>query len=495
MKRIFTAALATEINTFSPLPVDLQSFEDQLLARPGEHPDRPTTVTGPLHVLRQQAAERGWQVIEGTCASAPPGGPVNRGTYEFLRDEILGQLKAAMPVDAVVIGLHGAMVAHGYDDCEGDILQRIRAQVAPDVVIAAEFDPHCHWTKEMTAALDIAVLYKEFPHVDSLERAHELIDLVGRTLDGEITPKLAVFDCRMIDVLPTSQEPMKSFLAKMRRIEADDAKILNISIAHGFRAADVSEMGTKVIVTVDGDHAYGHVLARELAKELFANHGKSMPPLVTPTEAIAKAVASTNRPVVLVDTWGNPGGGVPGDNTVLLKAMLAAGVSDAAFATIWDPIAVRICHAAGEGARLPLRFGGKSCAGIGEPVDAEVTVKRIAENATQSFVDAIVSLGPSAVIEVGGIEVILNTHRTQTFEPDIYTNLGIPATERKILALKSTNHFYKGFAAISDEIIYVECEGIYPSDYHKAGYKRVRRPLLPLDPITWEDVELCQTFS
>ncbi|MEO1018531.1 MAG: MlrC C-terminal domain-containing protein, partial [Pseudomonadota bacterium] len=126
---------------------------------------------------------------------------------------------------------------------------------------------------------------------------------------------------------------------------------------------------------------------------------------------------------------------------------------------------------------------------------AEVRVKKVAKEATQTFVDAVVSLGASAVIEVDGIEVILNTFRTQTFEPTIYTNLSIPATERKILALKSTNHFYRGFAAISDEIIYVECEGVYPSDYHKAGYRRVRRPLLPLDPITWADVEKNQLFS
>ncbi|MEO1019802.1 MAG: M81 family metallopeptidase, partial [Pseudomonadota bacterium] len=354
MRRIFTAALATEINTFAPLPVDLQSFEDQLLARPGEHPDRPTTVTGPLYVLRQTAKERSWEIIEGTAASAPPGGPVNRQTYEFLRDEILGQLKAALPLDAVVLGLHGAMVAHGYDDCEGDLLQRARAIVGPDVLIAAEFDPHCHWTREMTEALDIAVLYKEFPHVDSLERAQELVTLVERTLKGEIKPELAVYDCRMIDVLPTSREPMKGFLAKMFEVERDDPKILNVSVAHGFRAADVPEMGTKVVVTVDGDHAHGHDLAKNLARELFGNHGKSMPPLLTPEAAIAQAMRSSNRPVVLVDTWGNPGGGVPGDNTVLLKAMLQAGVEDAAFATIWDPIAVRICHAAGEGATLQL---------------------------------------------------------------------------------------------------------------------------------------------
>jgi microcystin degradation protein MlrC len=158
-------------------------------------------------------------------------------------------------------------------------------------------------------------------------------------------------------------------------------------------------------------------------------------------------------------------------------------------------MAVRVCHAAGEGARLTLRFGGKSCAGIGDPIDAKVVVRTVQDNATQTFVDSVVSLGPSAVIQVGGIEVILNSFWTQPFEPTIFTNLGIPATERDILVVKSTNHFYKGFAAISDDILYVECPGVYPSDYKKTPYRKVRRPLRPLDDITWADVERNQTFA
>jgi microcystin degradation protein MlrC len=495
MARIFTAALATEINTFSPLPVDLEGFREQLLARPGEHPDRPTVVTGPLIAARRHAAEYGWEIIEGTSASAQPGGPVNRATYETLRDEILAQLQAALPLDAVILGLHGAMVAHGYDDCEGDLLQRARHIAGPDVLIAAEFDPHCHFTREMAEALDITVFYKEFPHVDFYQRAEELVALVQRTLNSEIDPVIATYDCRMIDVLPTSREPMKSFVDRIRRIEREDSRILSISIVHGFRAADVPEMGSKVIVVADGDHSYGHALAKQLARELFDNWGKTFPVLLSPEQAIAQARSCPRRPVVLADVWSNPGGGVPGDNTVMLKALLDAGVDNTALATIWDPIAVRICHAAGVGAKIQLRFGGKSCAGIGDPVDAEVEVKTLQDNATQTFVDSVVSLGPSAVIQVDGIEVILNTHRTQVFEPTIFTNLGIPATERQILVVKSTNHFYQGFAAISGDILYVETPGVYPSDYHATVYHKVRRPLRPLDDIGWEEVERHQGFA
>ena len=331
--------------------------------------------------------------------------------------------------------------------------------------------------------------------MDFYARAEELIAFVDHTLRGEIQPRLATYDCRMIDVLPTSHEPMKGFVERIRRIEREDPKVLSVSVVHGFRAADVPEMGTKVVVVADGDHAHGHAIAKELARELFENRGRTMPPLLGPEEAIATARACPRRPVVLADVWGNPGGGVPGDNTHLLKVLLAAGVENAALATIWDPMAVRICRAAGEGARLQLRFGGKSCAGIGDPIDAEVAVLKIEENATQTRREAVVSLGPSAVIQVAGVEVILNTYRTQAFEPTIFTNLGIPAAERDILVVKSTNHFYAGFRAISEDIHYVECPGVYPSDYHATDYRKVRRPLWPLDDIAFDQVERHQTFA
>ena len=150
--RIFTAALATETNTFSPICIDRRAFEASLYAPPGEHPETPTLCTAPITVGRRVCAEKGWDLIEGTATWADPAGLVNRETYEGLRDEILGQLRAAMPVDAVVLGLHGAMVADGYEDPEGDLLTRVRAIVGPDILVCAELDPHSHLTAKRAAA-------------------------------------------------------------------------------------------------------------------------------------------------------------------------------------------------------------------------------------------------------------------------------------------------------------------------------------------------------
>ena len=164
---------------------------------------------------------------------------------------------------------------------------------------------------------------------------------------------------------------------------------------------------------------------------------------------------------------------------VVLEAM-ALGLTDAAFGTIWDPMAVRLCHAAGEGARLALRFGGKTSSVAGDPVDAEVLVKRVQKDAVQSFGTSVVPLGDCAVIEVQGIEVVLNSNRAQAFSPDLFSNLGIDTAARKILVVKSTNHFHGAFAPIAAEILYAAVDGPYPNDPRKNAYTRLTRPLWPI---------------
>src|SRR6201991_4800111 len=144
--RIFAASLATETNSFSPVPTSRQTYESTLCFPAGQHPDRGTLCTGPLYAARRRAKQEGFELIEGSCFWAEPSAPTTKAGYESMRDEILAQLRAAMPVDGVLLGLHGAMVAHGYDDVEGDILERVRAIVGPDCVIGVELDPHCHMT-------------------------------------------------------------------------------------------------------------------------------------------------------------------------------------------------------------------------------------------------------------------------------------------------------------------------------------------------------------
>jgi len=488
--RVFTASLATETNTFSPLPTDLDSFRSAFHASPGTHPDTPTLCSSPVPILRRRGAAEGFTVIEGSSSWAEPGGPIRRDVFERLRDDILSQLRAALPVDAVVLGLHGAMVARGYDDCEGDLLERVREIVGPDVLVASEFDPHSHLTAKRVAQLDIAAAFLEYPHTDFAERGEHVVELALQALRGEIVPRLSTFDCRMIDLYPTSREPMRSFVDRARALEGRNG-ILSVSIIHGFMAGDVPEMGTRILVVSDGRQADGDALARRLGLELYALRGTtamSILPLEQGLDtASAVRTAHPDRPVTVSDIWDNPGGGCAGDGTHVLRAMMRRDIGRVGVAALWDPLAVALCHAAGEGARLPLRFGGKVAVEPGAPIDAEVEVVRVAEESWQSFRRSRVTLGRSAVVRPVGseIDIILISARTQTYEPDIFTNLGIDPMAKDFLLVKSTNHFHAGFAPISSEIIYVDAPSNFPTDPRTTRYRKMRRAIWPLvdDPM------------
>ncbi len=172
----FGGTIATESNTFSLIPTGLRSFRDFADFLAVTHPEAMSLFAGPLWAARQRARERRWQLSEGLVAAAQPAGITTRSTYEALRDQLLDDLERSLPVDVVALGLHGAMVADGYDDCEGDLLARVRALVGPDVVVGAELDPHCHLSDRMVANADLLVAFKEYPHTDIPEREYELLD-------------------------------------------------------------------------------------------------------------------------------------------------------------------------------------------------------------------------------------------------------------------------------------------------------------------------------
>jgi microcystin degradation protein MlrC len=479
--RIFAASLATETNTFAPIPTDRRAFAASYFP-PGAHPATPTLCSAPIVTARRAAAAGGHTLIEGTAAWAEPAGIVGRATYEGLRDEILGQLRAAMPVDVALFGLHGCMVAHGYDDCEGDLLARAR-EIAPRAVIGAELDLHAHLTDAMVQACDVIVAFKEFPHTDFLARADDLTRLCLATAEGRIRPRAAVFDCRMVGGYMSSREPGWSFVDRLFGLERDG--ILSISVIHGFQAADVYDVGTKVLVYGDGNADKAAALAEALGRELIGWGDAGVPVHLKTAEAVAEAIRMPGGPVVLADRWDNPGGGVAGDSTFLIEELLKRPDVPAAVGALWDPQAVQFCIGAGPGAVLPLRFGGKAASTSGTPIDATVTIRAVTDELLIPFEQSQVSLGAAAAITIGGLDVVLASGRAQTFSPAVFTNLGIDLAAKKVVVVKSSNHFHAAFAPIASGIIYVDCGGPYPPDPARIPYTRIRRPIAPLDPNPW----------
>ncbi|WP_447773590.1 M81 family metallopeptidase [Variovorax boronicumulans] len=478
--RVFSASLATETNTFGPMPTGIASFKDRGYFPAGQHPDALTIYSGPLWAARIRGKEKGWTLLEGMVAGAQPSGITTRHAYETLRDEMLNDLRAALPVDMVLLGLHGAMVADGYDDCEGDMLVRVREIVGPNVVIGAELDPHNHLTPAMVDNANVMVSFKEYPHTDVLERGLELVDICAAAVEGKVKPVAAMVDCDIIVTVHTSREPARSFVERMQALEGKDG-VLSVSLTHGFSWGDVPEMGTKVLVYTDGDPAKANALARQLADEVIAMRDGLTVNYPSIDDSLDQALAFDGGPVVLADGADNPGGGAASDSTFILRRMLERGITNAALGPMWDPIAVRIAFDAGVGAKLQMRIGGKISPLSGDPLDVECTVKALQEDLVMTGLsNTPTAMGDCALVEVNGIEIVLITRRNQAMGTDMFTQLGCDLTAKKIVVVKSSQHFYASYSKVAKHVIYAGAPGAVTLDLTTLPYRKARLPKWPI---------------
>ncbi|WEJ35007.1 M81 family metallopeptidase [Devosia sp. SD17-2] len=479
--RVFSAVLATETNTFSPIPTGLYSFvEDGDYYPAGQHPDHMTLYGGQLWAARERGKREGWTLFEGLTASAQPGGRTTKAAYETLRDQILHDLKAVLPVDMVLLALHGAMVAEGYDDCEGDILTHVRQIVGPDVVVGAEIDPHCHLTDTMVEQASLILTYKEYPHTDIYESGVVLVDLCARIRRGEINPVAALTDTNMVSLIRTTTEPGLSLIQRIRALEKQDG-IVSISIAQGFPWADVPDMGTRILVYADTDSTRAKALSQELADDVYTMRDELSPPMLSVDAALDQALASAVRPVVIADTSDNAGGGASSDSTYFLERMIARDVKNAAIGPLWDPIAVKMAFLAGAGAKLPMRVGGKIGPLSGKPVDADWEVTALKRNHQMTGLGGVPSnMGDCALVTTGGISVLLASERTQAIDPDLFTGMGCDLAATAIVVVKSTQHFRAGYERVAADIIYAGPPGSSSPDLSSLPYTKIKRPKWPI---------------
>jgi microcystin degradation protein MlrC len=479
MTHLFMACLGTETNSFSPIPTGMQEFADTMLchgdgAANGRHP-----MAEPLRVWRRLAEERQMQVTESLSAFAEPGGVTARATYEALRDEILADLRKALPVDIVLLSLHGAMIAEGYADAEGDLLSRVRELAGAQATIGVEYDLHVHLTEQKTRPADIVVAYKEYPHTDIGERAHEVFALADSAASGAVVPTIAVRRCGINAYLPTTAGAMREFVAEMRQAERAEG-VLSVSLAHGFPHGDVADLAARLVVMTDNDRDKAQTIADSLAAKLWEGREALRPNYLSIDAALDEAMRSEG-PVVLADTSDNAGCGAANDSTFILRRILERGLTGVVSANYWDPVAVRFCFAAGVGGTLQLRLGGKAGPDSGDPVDLSVRVMGARRDATQTFNGFQVRIGDAVWVQGEGIDVILNTHRFQSGHPDMMTQLGLDPATRHIIVVKSTQHFYAGFAPIARKVLYVAGPGTSNPDTLALDYRHVEKPFWPRD--------------
>lgn len=468
--KIFAATLITETNTFAVVPTGRIDFETYGIHF-GDGSLKDPKGIGAAHVqLKRLAGTDGHQVVESLCAFAQPAGRTLRAVYEEFRERILSDLRDALPVDAVQLYLHGAMVAEGYDDCEGDLIEKVRQVLGSGVHIGVELDLHCHFTEKMQRNADAIICYKEYPHTDILERARELYRIAIDHVSRKISPVMASYDTRMVGKWATTSEPMQSFVARMKSLEGKDG-ILSVSLGHGFPAGDVADSGARMWVVADRDVDKAAKLAAQLGHEFWnlRENDFQTPPL---PEVLKQANASKAIPVVLADTGDNPGGGAMGDATFVLRALLDADISNAVLGYFWDLVAIHLCRSAGVGATLNLRIGGKCGPLSGDPVDMKVTVRAIHENQFEQGLGMRTPLGTVVWVQSDtGLDLVLNSIRSQVFSPATFEALGIDVLSKQLVVVKSNQHFHQGFAPIAGEIVYLMTPGTTDRNMAAIPYK------------------------
>lgn len=478
--RILTASLVTETNTFSPQPTGWEQFQAcGLCWRDADYIEE-TAFTANALLIKRLGERDGHEVMLGPSAYADPAGPTRREVYESLRAEILRRIETDGPFDAVLLTLHGAMVAEGYEDCEGDLLWKVRERVGANAFVGAMLDPHCHLTAAMVNAADAITIMKEYPHTDGEQRLEELYRICLGVLAGEIRLAAALIDCGIVGVWPTSHEPIRSLVDRISRRETH-APIVSIGFAHGFPWGDVPEAGARVLVLTNDSLDVAESTAVAIADEIWTLREFAQIQTVSVSAALSEVAAGLRDTVVLADIADNPGGGAPGDSTFILREVLNRGLKDIAIALVHDPQSVDQCFAAGLNARVNLRIGGKHGRVSGEPLEVRAIIRGVNErHSQQAPADGPrIPLGRCAWVEIDGVHIILTHSRYQAVSPDALSGLGLdPATLRAVI-VKSTNHFRARFSAIADRILSVDTPGALSLDFANLPYQRRSRNVWP----------------
>ncbi|OGG56967.1 MAG: hypothetical protein A3F84_21290 [Candidatus Handelsmanbacteria bacterium RIFCSPLOWO2_12_FULL_64_10] len=489
--RILTACIGHETNTFAVTPTTLEDFRRGSAAPEfggGEPVLDYFRGTRTIHGGYIDGVKRHGLTLEPLLWTfATPGGMVEQGAYDFLKGLLLERLRAAGRCDGVLLDLHGAMATEALEDAEGDLIASVRREVGAETPVVVTLDLHANVTAQMAQGADAIIGFDEYPHVDAYERGVEAAEVLAAILRGDLRPALAYHQLPLLTMPPrqcTLIEPMRSLLARARGME-QEAGVVNVTLAMGFPFTDIRDAGASVLVTTEGDAELARRKAEEMAGAIWERRDDFTPRLTPVSEAIAYARDRAKGLVVLADGSDNPGGGGPCDGTVILRQLIEEDAQGAVVAVIADAQAVAQAAAAGVGGRVTLDLGGKTDDRHGAPVRLTAHVRLLSDG---TFVlrgpmggGARARMGRTAVLVVGGVEVVVTERRIQPYDAALLRGVGIEPTERRLIALKSAVHFRSTYQDIAERIFDADTPGVHRPDFSCYTYRRVRRPVYPLD--------------
>lgn len=491
--RVAIGSIIHETNTFSSIPTPFASFHEgqsDVLEGADVVNAYRGAKTGLGGFIEVGDAE-GWELVGTVDAGAMPSGDVAAAAHDELKRRLLGHLSAALPVDGVLLYLHGAMLAENAHDAEGDICRAVRGLIGPTVPLVLEMDLHGNITADMCAAVDAVIVYDTNPHIDSYERGLEAARCLADILAGRIPrPSVHISKPPMLPPtinMRTAEGPMRRLLDRGLEWEARPG-IVNVGVFGGFAYADFDQAGTAIIVTAT--HA---ALGRECADDMgcFAwnirdDFLKAIPDVSTAVnQALAMGLSDAGPPIILADVADNPGGGGSGDTTELLHELVRRGVRGAA-ASIWDPETVLRALESGVGAEAEFQIGGKASPGLyGAPLVVRGRVTHLSDGEFTGWGPVVrgqrVTSGPTACIDVDGLRLVVTTIRHAANDRGFFQVAGIQPEREPLLVVKSRGHFRADFEPIARAIIEVDAPGAANPNLSRYQFQRIRRPIWPLD--------------
>jgi microcystin degradation protein MlrC len=487
--RLVIAMMKHETNTFSPIPTDWQRFCEWGAYRDEDARHAYEGTAMPMGAYLKLAREIGAEVVTPVAAEAMPSGPVQSEAYELISGAILDAVKKGC--DAALLDLHGAMVAESTPDGEGTLLERIRA-IAPDLPIAVTCDLHANLTEKMVRNSTALIGYKTYPHIDMHEVGEQVGRILLRAIAGEIRPAMGWARRPLLAQtlrMGSDDEPMRTLIAMARAEERSG--MLAATVFGGFPLADFADAGMSAICVADGDGGAAREAAERLMDAAWERREDFLYRPEPLEDAVARAKAMREGPVLLLDHADNVGSGGTEDVMTVLREVIRQGLEDVAVAAVWDPQAVKRMAQAGVGATVTLALGGRTdmpaISRRGAPLEVTGRVRTLSDGEWivrgPMYTGVKVSMGPSAVLDTDKIEIVVVSRHHEPWDQGVFTSLGIDPKTKHYLLLKSRIHYRAGFAPLARATITCDGEGVTTSDNSVLRFQRVRRPIFPLDRI------------